>query len=203
MDDTGITPDILPEDLVRIQEFAEQYYDTADDLHGLGHVQRVLTHARKIWEKEGGNWNVINAIIWLHDIGRKTEEVKKTNHAILSKKIAHPFLQSISLNSGIISQILHGIEAHSFSLGISARSLEAKIVSDADKLDALGAVGIFRVCAYQATYHHGIKAVIAHSYKKLFQLKSQLYLPTSQSFGEIRTNRIQQFITDLEHELKN
>lgn len=153
---------IFQEYLPKIKTFAEQFYDPSDDLHGLGHVQRVLVHAKKIWEKEEGNWDIIEMIIWLHDIGRKLETKLKQNHAIISKQLAQPFLESIGLKQTVIDQILHGIVAHSFSLGIPAKSIEAKIVSDADKLDALGAIGIYRVCAYQSLHAHGIKAVIIY-----------------------------------------
>ncbi len=187
--------------LPKIIHFAKPFYDSGDDLHGLNHIERVLVHAKKIWSVEGGNWDLIEVIIWLHDIGRSKEDKIPENHAILSKKMALPFLTELHLDPELISDILHGIEAHSFSLGIPATTLEAKIVSDADKLDALGAIGIFRVSAYQARYNHGISGVISHCHKKIFNLQSLLHLETSRQIGMKRTKIIQTYIAELQEEL--
>ena len=187
--------------LPEIEEFSSQYYDKTDDLHGLNHIQRVLIHAKKIWKIEGGNWDLIEAIIWLHDIGRAKEDEIPENHANLSKQMAHPFLQKLNLSPDVIISIMHGIEAHSFSLNIPAKSIEAKIVSDADKIDALGAIGIFRVSAYQARFKHGIEGVIAHCHQKIFRLQSLLFLETSKKMGRNRTLIIKQYISELQKEL--
>ena len=193
----------LTHNLEKIKEFSISFYDPKEDLHGLSHIQRVITHAKLIWEKEGGNWDLIEAIIWLHDIGRKNELVEKRNHAILSKEAADQFLHKIKCPLEISAHISHGILAHSFSLGETARTIEAKIVSDADKLDALGAIGIYRVCAYQSKFGRGMKEVVQHFHDKILKLKKQMYLETSTHFAQIRTDRVLQFIEDLDDELNH
>ena len=201
---SNVSPSILNLEkfLSKIRIFAQKFYDPTDDLHGLSHIQRVVTHAKILWNKEGGNWDLIESIIWLHDIGRKNELAKKKNHAVLSKEYAEQYLLKLKCPPEISAHILHGILAHSFSLGELARTTEAKIVSDADKIDALGAIGIYRVCAYQAKHGHGIKEAIQHFHDKILQLKNQMYLETSKQIAQIRTGRVIQFIDDLTDELK-
>lgn len=196
----GIMVD-LERKMKEIITFAKDFYDSNDDLHGLGHINRVLVHSKKIWRKEGGEWPIIESIIWLHDIGRNQEKKFAENHAILSEKLAKPYLIRLGLNQDLISQISHGIISHSYSVGIKPRSIEAKIVSDADKIDALGAVGIFRVCAFQANNEEGIKEVIAHYYDKLEILQNQLYLDASIEIGIERTEILKNFIENLKNEV--
>ncbi len=189
--------------LPEIISFAKQNYVITDDLHGLGHVQRVMHLAQKIYEREGGSWPLICCIGWLHDIGRKNEEVNKAHHAIISGQMAKQFLAELQIAKPLIEEICQGILSHSFSIGGVARTLEAKIISDADKLDALGAVGIYRVCAYQGQRLQGIQAVVDHCDDKLFKLMDRMYLPFSQQLAKERTYRIRQFQRDLIEELKH
>ena len=94
--------DYLTHNLGKIRDFSYNFYDPTDDLHGLAHIQRVITHAKLLWEKEGGNWDLIEAIIWLHDIGRRNELIEKRNHAVLSKEYAEQFLRGFDWNAEYI-----------------------------------------------------------------------------------------------------
>ena len=194
---------VLSQYLPQIRDYAKQFYSSTDDLHGLAHVERVLTNAHRMHVLEGGNWALIEAIIWLHDIGRASEKEKGKNHAVLSWELATPFLAQFSLPDHILQEIQHGIIAHSFSNGEEAHSLEAQIVSDADKLDALGAIGIFRACAYQALHHQGINQVLTHCDEKLYQLEHMMYVPSGKSLAKTRTARIRQFHADILEELED
>ena len=193
---------MLSQFLPRIRDYAKKFYSSTDDLHGLAHIQRVLTNAHRMYVLEGGNWALIEAIIWLHDIGRASEKEERKNHAILSWELATPFLAQFSLTDHILQEMRQGIIAHSFSNGEEAYSLEAQIVSDADKLDALGAIGIFRACAYQALHQQGIKQVLTHCDEKLYQLEHMMYLPSGKALAKKRTARIRQFHADILEELE-
>ncbi len=181
--------------------FAQQNYVVTDDLHGLGHVQRVMHLAKKIHDHEGGVWSKIQCIGWLHDIGRKHENGKQEHHAIISAQMAKELLIDFKISESFIEEIYQGILSHSFSIGGVAKTLEAKIISDADKLDALGAVGIYRVCAYQGQRLQGIQAVVDHCDEKLFKLIEKMYLPYSKMLAKERTYRVRQFQSELIEEL--
>ncbi|MHA2002349.1 MAG: HD domain-containing protein [Promethearchaeota archaeon] len=187
----------------KIKTFAASFYDKSDDLHGLPHIQRVLRNSHRIYSKEGGNWNLIETIIWLHDIGRRDEKLQKNHHAQYSAELAQNLFQKLKIPEDLQEKITHGILAHSFSIGGKPKFLEAKIVSDADKLDALGAVGIFRVCAYQALHHQGINEVLAHCDDKLFKLIDLMFLPTSKKIAKERVQRIRRFQQDMLEELRD
>jgi len=183
--------------LPTLRQFAISYYDPADDLHGVGHVRRVLHIAQNLHQREGGSWPVIEAAIWLHDIGRQDEAKMGIHHALLSSHMAAAFFLEHGLTTIEVSEVIHAIEAHSFSIGGRATTLEAQLVSDADKLDALGAVGIFRVCAYQGQKRQGIPQIIAHCHEKLYVLGDQMYLPSSKARAEELTARIRDFVAQL------
>ena len=184
-----------------IESFAKSHYDLHDDLHGLQHILRTFEHARRIQIIEGGSWEVISAIIWLHDIGRPYETTQHIHHAKISHDLAQPFLAELNLPNSIRSVILEGILAHSFSIGQRANILEAKIVSDADKLDALGAIGIFRACAFQYAQKTGIQGVLQHLEAKLLHLDNEIYLPSSLTLARERIARLLRFKEELLEEL--
>ncbi len=184
----------------KIKEFATEHYPEFEGLHGLPHVKRVLQNARRIHAHEGGSWPLIEAIVWLHDIGRKDEEKKKKNHAILSAKSSGDFLKSLNVSSQDIQEIRHGILGHSYSMGGKPQTLEAQIASDADKLDALGAVGLFRVCAYQGKKGFGITEVIAHIDEKILKLESRVFLDYSKKIAHERSSFILEFKKRIKEE---
>jgi uncharacterized protein len=184
----------------KIKEYAKKHYPEFEGLHGLPHVKRVLQNAQRIHGHEGGSWPLIECIIWLHDIGRIDEIKKKKNHAILSAKSSGEFLKSLKFSSQDIQEIRHGILGHSYSMGGRPQTLEAQIASDADKLDALGAVGLFRVCAYQGQKGSGIPEVIAHINEKILKLESRMFLDFSKEIAHERSSFILEFKKRIEEE---
>ena len=192
---------LLEANIDDIIAFAKDSYVSTDDLHGLGHVKRVIHIAKKIHEHEGGSWYKIQCIGWLHDIGRKYEVTRQEHHAEISAKMAQTYLTELNFPESIIEEICQGILNHSFSIGGIAQNLEAKIISDADKLYALGDLGIYRVCSYQGQRQQGIRAVVDHCDEKLFKLIDKMYLPYSKQLAKERTYRIRQFQSELIEEL--
>jgi uncharacterized protein len=123
-----------------------------DDIHGYGHTERVFQMCIKIGQELGANLYVLKLAALLHDIGRyhNISYSKDTNHAEISADIALNFLQKVNFkfNRNEQENIIHCIQAHSFSNKNLPRTLEAKILSDMDKLDALGAIGLYRTIGY-------------------------------------------------------
>ena len=125
-------------------EFMQQEMQI-DAAHDLSHVKRVAKTAKKLAEQEGAQLEVVLPAAYLHDCFTypKDHPNRKQSSAIAAKK-AIAFLESIDYPRHFHDDIAHAIEAHSFSANIRPNTLEAKIVQDADRLDALGAIGVTR-----------------------------------------------------------
>ena len=175
-----------------------------NDIHGYAHVERVYNTCVKIWGKLNANLNVLKIAALLHDVGRINEkdDALKRNHAEISADKSKKFLSSngISLVQDEFDNIIHSIRAHSFSNEQLARTLEAKILSDADKLDALGAIGIFRTIGFTLENNGGIDQVIEHLENKILRLKEQMFLDYSKMVAERRHKTVLDFYTKLKEE---
>jgi uncharacterized protein len=168
-----------------------------DDIHGFPHVERVYNTCMKLGEKLNANLLVLKCATLLHDVGRIQESNLKMNHAEMSSNMAGDLLDSAEFHSKISSslqeEIIHCIRAHSFSNGIKPRSLEAKILSDADKLDALGAIGLYRTIGFTVQNNGGLPEVMEHLENKILKLKDLLYLDVSRHIAQQKHEFILQF----------
>lgn len=117
----------------------------SDPAHDITHVRRVVQNTLMLTEIENGNSAVSVPAAWLHDCVAVAKDSPLRNKASqLAAQEAVRFLESIEYPGEYLPQIYHAIEAHSFSANIPAETLEARIVQDADRLEALGAIGIAR-----------------------------------------------------------
>jgi uncharacterized protein len=175
-----------------------------NDIHGFAHVERVYNTCVKIGKKLNPNLNVLKIAALLHDIGRidEEEDTLKRNHAEISAEKAKKFLASNNFNlaQDDCDNIIHAIRTHSFSNNISPQTLEAKILSDSDKLDAIGAIGIFRTIGFTLQNNGGIDQVIEHLESKILKLKEQMFLEYSKSLGEDRQKTVLNFYNKLKKE---
>jgi uncharacterized protein len=116
-----------------------------DPAHDISHVQRVVQNTLQLTRIEGGELSITLPAAWLHDcISVAKDSPLRKQASKLAAAEAVRFLNSIQYPAQFIPKIHHAIEAHSFSANIEALSLEACIVQDADRLEALGAIGITR-----------------------------------------------------------
>ena len=97
--------------------------------------------------------------------------------------------------------IVEAISTHSYSAGREPQLLEAKILSDADKLDALGAVGIARVFLYSGAIGRGIEDSIAHIKTKILKLPDLMKTPEGRELALKRVKVVMEFIKCIEEEL--
>jgi uncharacterized protein len=118
----------------------------SDGAHDLAHLRRVWRGAQRIAAEMGcGDLEVIEAASFLHDIVNPPKDSPlRVDAARLSGEHAKGFLLGNGMGVAQVRNVVHAIEAHSFSAGIEAQTLEAQIVQDADRLEALGALGIAR-----------------------------------------------------------
>ncbi|MFA5754313.1 MAG: HD domain-containing protein [Patescibacteria group bacterium] len=154
--------------------------------HDINHVMRVYNLALTIAEGEGEvNWEVLQAATLLHDIGGARETADptgKTDHAVESARMAGPILTEAGFSPEKIKHVQECIVSHRYKTDNEPQTLEAKILFDADKLDALGAIGLARAFIWIGKNKGNI-------YKKLNPTELDQYIKDNLS-GSIR-GRIQ------------
>lgn len=151
----------------KIEAEARKFFEGASGCHDWTHVERVRRLALKIARKEKADLFVVEAAALLHDIGRKEEMASQGLfcHAERGGLLARKILQKYVLEKETVESIVHAIEAHRFRENLPPRTLEAKVVYDADKLDSIGAVGIGRDFIFAG--HSGSNSLYTGNEKKL------------------------------------
>jgi uncharacterized protein len=130
----------------RVRLAARPFFDISPASHDWDHTLRVAALARAIGQKEGADLMVVCLAAYLHDIGRTHEDQSagKVCHAQKGCELALPILADLPLDNTRKDNILHCIGSHRFRKGNAPSTIEAKTLFDADKLDAIGAVGVAR-----------------------------------------------------------
>ena len=171
-----------------------------DPVHGFGHVSRVADLACEIASRyEGVDYEVLLVAAYLHDIGRIAEP---ENHAARSASIARYLLRLLGYPDEKAERVVEAILAHSYSSGYAAASLEARILSDADKLDALGSVGLARVLMYSGEIGRDMLGVAEHIRVKLLRLPEYMYTEEGRAEAERRVRLLRDFLDGLLRELR-
>ena len=198
-----------------------------DDVHGFKHVMRVVALCKIIYKNEIQrrihknhkdnmlispiDINVLIFAAWLHDVGRTFESQRKEHHAIISAEMSEKFLKELAQNyefidNTFIKKVKLCILSHSFSLqkefNRNKVSEEGKILSDADKLDALGAVGIYRASAFQDRTGTGISGFLSHYKEKLSKLDEKLYTDSAKIIAKERKDLLDKFARQLTTEIR-
>jgi len=125
---------------------ARRYYEGADAVHDFDHVLRVLALADRIGQAEGASLEIVRAAALLHDVERERAEADGLDHAAFAADRAREILSGQP--PAKVDAVAHAIAAHRFRTGPEPATLEAQVLFDADKLDAIGAVGVARAFAY-------------------------------------------------------
>jgi len=130
-------------------EQARAWYAAYDPVHGFDHILRVLRLAERIAKAEGADLEIVRAAVLLHDAsGAETGGEKREEHQHYSAEFAEQVLKAEGWPQERIAAVQHCIRAHRFRSDEQPRSLEAKVLFDADKLDVIGAFGVARSIAY-------------------------------------------------------
>lgn len=120
-------------------------FDRTDGAHDLAHIRRVWGNVASIMADDGGDRDTLVAATILHDcvwIDKASPHRDKASR--MAARRAGEVLTNLGWAPDRIDGVAHAIEAHSFSAGIPPRTQEARVLRDADRLDALGAIGIAR-----------------------------------------------------------
>jgi uncharacterized protein len=130
----------------RIARQAEDLFATAQGSHDWEHTIRVRRLAEQLARREGADLTVVAIAACLHDIGRIKEErlANGVCHARRGAEMARPLVADLPLAASRRENILHCIGSHRYRGEAEPTTLEAKVLFDADKLDAIGAIGVAR-----------------------------------------------------------
>ncbi len=173
------------------KQYIEQLFENNSDGHDAGHSLRVYRNAVKIAEKyPESDLFIISLAALLHDA-----DDHKLFHTENNEN-ARNFLSSQNIGAETTEQICRIINAVSFSKNRGKRpdSLEGKIVQDADRLDAVGAVGIARTFAYGGKNGRPMESSIQHFYDKLLLLKEEMNTEEARALAEKRHAFMEEFL---------
>jgi len=193
-------------------------YRGADPAHDFSHILRVYKNARIIGQEEGADMQVLLLAALLHDVGSEKKHTANQGESEgQSKRAVAAFLESICLEEAAREKVQYAVEVHRFSKGIVPVTLEARILQDADRLDAIGAIGIARVFLTGGTlgrelYHSSDPFCRArepddnnwnldHFYKKLLKLESGMHTGCGKRLAARRTAVLRRYLQDLEEEI--
>jgi len=192
----------------------------SDPAHDISHVRRVVQNTVRLTEAEHGNALITVPAAWLHDCVSVAKDSPLRNQASkLAATEAVNFLQSVGYPEELLEQIHHAIKAHSFSAGIETKTLEARIVQDADRLEALGAIGITRCFLtggsmgtplYEASDPFASnrdpddrRYTLDHFYCKLLGLTETMKTEAGRAEAIKRTDYMKAFLQQLSREIGN
>jgi len=201
----------------RLRQFAVDQ-PGADPGHGIAHLERVVATAMRLAAEEEADVEVVWPAAWLHDCVHVAKDSPDRAHASrLAADRAVRFLESAGYPAPHLAGIRHAIEAHSFSAGIAPQTSEAKVVQDADRLDALGAIGLARCIAVGAVLGRPVYepqdpfcrsrapddrgASVDHFYAKLLKLAGTMQTAAGRREAERRTAFLRAFLAQLESEI--
>ena len=181
----------------RAKEYIAELFEGHSDGHDLNHSLRVFSNAMAIAEKESGcDMEIVALSALLHDTDDHKLFDTKDNYN------ARKFLKTQGYDPAKTDLICEIINSVSFSQnrGRKPASLEGKIVQDADRLDAMGAMGIARTFAYGGKHGRSIEDGIEHFHEKLLLLKDEMNTDTARGMAETRHEFLEEFVERFNEE---
>lgn len=190
----------------------------ADGAHDTLHIKRVVKMAKSLANEESADLDVVVPAAWLHDcvIVDKGSDKRPFASRMAAEAAGH-FLQENGYPQEKISDIQHAIAAHSFSAQIPPETIEAKVVQDADRLDALGAIGVARAMlsgsSFNIPLYHETEPipsrrdpnekgyVLDHFFTKLLKLEEMMQTESGRREASKRTHYMHHFLNQLASEV--
>lgn len=189
-----------------------------DPSHDFNHIMRVYKNAQKLCKKEKANKKLILSAVLLHDIVSYPKSDKRSKISSLkSAEEAKKLLKKLNFSLDEIQIVSDAIRDHSFSRGNTPKTLEGQILQDADRLDAIGAIGIARVFAVGGSEKRPFYNnedpfckkrkpddqvwTLDHFYKKLMKLESLMNTKAAKIEAKKRTKVLNAFLSELKREL--
>lgn len=200
-----------------LQKYVQEKMEN-DPAHDFAHIQRVYKNAQKLCKKEKTNEKLVLSAVLLHDIVSYPKSDKRSKlSSVKSAQEAKKILTKLNYDSEDIQIICDAIRDHSFSRGKTPKTIEGKILQDADRLDAIGAIGIARVFAVGGNERRPFynsedpfcKArtpddktwTLDHFYNKLLKLDSMMNTKYAKIEAKKRTQVLKKYLSDLKREI--
>lgn len=185
--------------------FAKETLSGESTGHDWWHVYRVWQNAKHIGKAENADMYVVELAALLHDIA--DHKFHNGDHEV-GPRVAREWLEKLETETVIIERVIECMRSCSFSSGHVATTIEALVVQDADRLDALGAIGIARVFATGAKMGDRMlfdpekpketqPTSIGHFYEKLLLLKNRMNTATGRQMAEDRHLYLEQFLDEF------
>lgn len=191
---------------------------SADAAHDLGHMRRVVMNASRLAATEGARREIVLPASWLHDcVTVRKDSPQRAQASRLAAVQATTWLRAWNYPAEFLADIAHAVEAHSFSAGIPPRTLEAQVVQDADRLEAIGAVGLARCLMLGGAMGRPLyvepdpfcekrkpddrASVVDHFYTKLLTLEGTMQTKGGRAEAHARTEYLRGFLAQLETEI--
>lgn len=193
--------------LIKAQEYIKDTLLKEGTGHDYYHIERVVINTRKILQTEHADSFIVELAAWLHDLG----DHKLHNGIDKSEELINAFLKSLAVEQSIINRVVEIVSQVSFSKGNKPSSIEAEIVQDADRLDAIGAIGIARCFAYGGSKNRILyspdekekeNSSIQHFYDKLFKLKDMMNTESAKLIAAKRHSFMEEYIAEFYREVQ-
>jgi uncharacterized protein len=202
----------------RLKALALPLFKDSDSAHDLGHAMRVLALAETISKEEGADMSVVRPAALIHDIGCAPKHLGKERESEdRTMAIAKDLLERSGYDEAHVKAILYIIEVHGYSRGIVPETLEGKVLQDADRLDAMGAMGIARTFLVSGSTNRPIHHIedpwaegrdlddkaygLDHFFCKLLKLKDGMHTATGRRMAEDRHATLERYIDSLRREM--
>jgi uncharacterized protein len=210
--------DDLDAHLAPLRAIARSRCEGADSAHDWLHVERVTATARRIAAAEGANVRITTAAALLHELFNLPKNHPEAHRSgELCAAQARVVLVAQGWSEADMEAVCHAIHVHPFSLGVVPDTLEAKILQDADRLDAIGAVGVarcFATCAAmqrpfydpddpraERRAHDDKRWGVDHFYQKLLRLETRMHTATARAIAARRTRFLRDFLEQFFEEV--
>ena len=189
-----------------------------DSAHDFEHIMRVYKNAKKLCKQEKVNEKLVLCAVLLHDIVSYPKSDKRSkNSSIDSAKKAIIILKRYDFTENEITIISDAIREHSFSQKKTPKTIEGKILQDADRLDALGAIGIARVFATGGSLKRPFYNIddpfckkrnvddetwtLDHFFQKLLKLEFLMNTKSGKIEAKKRTRILKEYLKQLKNEI--
>lgn len=205
--------------LDRIKKRVKKMLEGRDSAHDFQHIMRVYKNAKLIGRKEGADMEILLPAVLLHDLIVYPKGSSKTSKsADDSADLAEKWLHSYGCSQKKIDKISYCIRTHSYSKKLVPLSLEGKILQDADRLDALGAIGIARTFSVGGSEKRPFynpddpfwksgrelndrEWTLDHFQTKLLRLKKLMHTKTARKMAKERARSMELYIKQLQKEI--
>ncbi|HDJ26651.1 MAG TPA: HD domain-containing protein [Candidatus Bathyarchaeota archaeon] len=187
--------------LEKVREFVREHL-RGERVSGLDHAERVLYWCERLGEAVGANLEVLRLAALLHDVAVPT--AGRERHFEEGARMAREFLSELGLPEELIEAVANAIRAHSTFGGPEPRTLEEKVLFDADRLDFIGAIGIARAIArgLSSGAYSGDVSELPELLRRTLEKARKVYTDEAKEVAEGRIKFMEEFIEQLEAELR-